>query len=154
LREINPVHLNRANTLLWVSPARVGPWRASLAHGGKFVNGSVSPQPNDPDWIRLLDAEAKLEAEIAAEEAAARSRVAAARAAAAAAVPDPEALAALSAAREQAANELLRSELVRIAAEAEGSVRALRAAPDSLIEALAHRALDAVLVEELLAEQR
>ncbi|MGZ5249991.1 MAG: hypothetical protein ACXWIQ_06950 [Caldimonas sp.] len=118
------------------------------------MNGKVLPQANDLDWTRLLDAEAKLEAEIAAEEAAARSRVDAARAAAAAAAPDPKALAALSAGREQAANESLQSELAGIAANAESAVRALRAAPDPLIEALAHRVLDAVLAEVLPAEQR
>jgi hypothetical protein len=111
-------------------------------------------QPTEPDWTRLLDAEAKLGTEIAAAEAAARTRVVAARAAAAAAVPDPQALAALSAARELAALDRQHSELTRVAAEADNAVRALSGAPDSLIDALAQRALDAVLNDALAAQRR
>jgi hypothetical protein len=122
--------------------------------GGKFVKGSVSPQSNDPDWTRLLDAEAKLEAEISAEEERARVRVAAARAAAASAVPDPQALAELSAAREQADAQAQRSELARMAAEADATVRALQAAPGSLIDALARQAVDTVLTEAPPAGRR
>ena len=117
------------------------------------MNGSVLPQPADPDWARLLDAEAKLETEISAEEELARVRVAAARAAASA-VPDPQTLAELSAAREQADAESQRSALARMGAEADATVRALQAAPDSLVDALARKAVDAVLTEALAAGRR
>ena len=113
------------------------------------MKGRVLLQPNELDWARLLDVEATLGAEIAAAEEAARTRVATARAAAAAAVPDPQALAALSVAREQAALEQQHSELARLAADADNAVRALSGAPDRLIDALAQRTLDAVLTEVL-----
>jgi hypothetical protein len=118
------------------------------------MKGRVLPQLDEPEWARLLDAEARLGAEIAAAEEAARVRVAAARAAAAVAMPDPQTLAALSAARAQAAIEKQRSELARVAAEADNAVRALRGAPDTLIDALAQRALDAVLTDALAAQRR
>lgn len=111
-------------------------------------------QPDEPGWKRLLDAEARLGAEIVAAEEVARTRVADARAAAAAAVPDPQVLAALSAAREQAAIERHRGELARVAAAADDTVRALSGVPDSLIDALAQRALDAVLTDALAAQSR
>jgi len=118
------------------------------------VKDRVLLQANEPDWTGLLDAEARLGAEISAAEEAARVRVAAARAAAEASVPDPQALAALSAAREQAALVRQHSELARIAAAADSAVRPLKGAPESLIDALAQRALDAVLTDALAAQRR
>ncbi len=118
------------------------------------MKAGVVPPSIEPDWTRLLDTEAELGAQIAAEASAARARIEAARAAAAAAVPDPEALAALSAANERAATERQRSELARIAAEADAAVAALEGAPDSLLDALAHFALDAALTDALPAQRR
>ena len=69
---------------------------------GEPLKAGVLPPSIEPDWTRLLDSEAELGAQIAAEVSAAQARIEAARAAAAAAVPDTEALAALSAAQEQA----------------------------------------------------
>lgn len=117
------------------------------------MKGKVPPQPNDPNWAGLLDAEGKLEAEIAAAARDARARVANARAAAASALPDPEALAALAMAQEQADIERQRSELAHIVEEADTTVRALTQAPDSLIDALAQLALGAVLADKLPAER-
>jgi hypothetical protein len=93
------------------------------------VKGRVLLQPNELDWARLLEVEATLGAEIAAAEDVARIQVATARTAAVAAVPDPQALAALSVAREQAALERQRSELARLAADADNAVRALSDVP-------------------------
>jgi hypothetical protein len=115
------------------------------------VQGKVLPQRNDPNWAGLLDAERKLEAEIAVAEADARARVANARAAAAAAAPDPEALAALAAAQEQAAIARQRRELAGLAETADARVRALTGAPESLVDALAQLALGAVLADKLPA---
>jgi hypothetical protein len=118
------------------------------------VKAGVLPPSNELDWARLLDTEAELGARIAAEERAAQARVAVARAAASAAVPDPTALAARSAANEQTAIERHRSELARVAAESEATVRTLQGAPDSLIDALAQFALDAALTDALPAQRR
>ncbi len=116
--------------------------------------GEDLTQPKDADWARLLDAEAKLEAEIAAAEEGARSRVAAARAAAAAAVADPQCLATMSAARERAAVERQRSELARIAADASAAAGALQAVPESMIDGLARRVFDVILSDVLPAQWR
>lgn len=118
------------------------------------MNGKLRPQPNDPDWKRLLEAEQRLEAEIVAAEAEARERVAQAREAALAAVPDPQAMAALAAAQEQADSDRHRAEIARIDAQAETTVRALTDAPDALIDALAQLALGAALTDQPLAENR
>jgi hypothetical protein len=103
------------------------------------VKGRVLLQPNELDWAGLLEVEATLGAEITAAEDAARIQVATARTAAAAAVPDPQALAALSVAREQAPLERQRSGLARLAADADNAVRALSDVPARLIDALARR---------------
>jgi hypothetical protein len=121
---------------------------------GESVKGRELLHANELDWTRLLDVEARLGAEIVAAEEAARVRVSAARAVAAVAAPDPQALAELSAAREQAAIAQQRNALARIAAQAGSAVRALSGAPDSLIDALARRALDAVLTDTLAAQRR
>ena len=118
------------------------------------MNGKVPPPSRDPDWARLLEAERKLEAQIAAAQADARTRVAQARAAAAAAAPDPGALAELAATQEQADIEQHRAELARIAGQADTTVRALTDAPASLIEALAQLALGALLTDGLAVERR
>lgn len=118
------------------------------------MKAGVLPPSNEPDWTRLLDTEASLGAQIAAEERAAGERVAAARAAAAAAVPDPAALAARCAANEQAATERQRSELARIAVEADAAVRTLQQAPEALSDALAQFALDAALTDARPAQRR
>jgi len=122
--------------------------------GDNAVMGQVQPLPNDPDWACLLDAERRLEAQIAAAQADARERLAQARAAAAAALPDPAALAALADAQELADRERQRRELARIAEQADATVGALTEAPDALIDALAQLALDAVLTDQLAAAQR
>ncbi len=118
------------------------------------MNGKLRPPPNDPDWSRLLDAERRLEAEIAAARTESRERVAQARRTAASAVPDARALAALAAVQEQADMERYRGELAQIAEQADARVRALAQVPDSLIDALARVALDAVLTDRLPAQQR
>jgi len=125
-----------------------------LPTGGKAMNGKVRPPPNDPDWSRLLDAERRLEAEIAAAQSEARERVAQARRTAASAVPDARALAAMAAAQEQVDRERHRGELAHIAERADAKVHALTLAPDSLIDTLARLALDAVLTDRLPAQQR
>jgi hypothetical protein len=116
------------------------------------MKGNVQQQPNDPDWARLLDAEQRLEAEIAAAQADAQERLARARAAAAA--PDPDTLAALAAEQEAADIERHRGELARISDQAETHERALAEAPDSLIDVLAQLALGAALTDRLVAVQR
>jgi hypothetical protein len=118
------------------------------------VNGKSQPRPNDTVWTHLLDVERKLEAGIAAAQADARARVAQTRAAAESAVPDAQALAALAAAEEQADIDRHRSELARIAEDADSGVRALTEAPGSLIDALAQFALGAVLADAPPAERR
>lgn len=118
------------------------------------MKGKVLPQPNDPNWGRLLDTEQELEAKIATAEADGRVLVAQARAAAASKVLDPAASAALAAAQEQADVERHRGEFARIAEGAETTVRAVTAASDSLIDALARLALGAVLADRLPAERR
>ncbi len=117
------------------------------------MNGKVQSHRTDPDWDRLLDTEARLEAEITAAEAEARERIARARAAAASALPDPDALAALLAAEERNAVERHRTELARIDEDARVAVERLADAPQSLIDGLAQLALDAVLGEGLAAER-
>jgi hypothetical protein len=116
------------------------------------MTGKVRPLPADPDWDRLLDAERRLEAELAAAHAEAVERVAQARSASAA--PDPAALAAMAEAQEQADAERQRDALAEVAARAEARVRILTQAPDTLIDALAHRVLAAALADELPAEWR
>jgi hypothetical protein len=118
------------------------------------MNGKVRPQPNDPDWVRLLDAERRLETEITAAQADARARVAQARLTAASAVPDVVDMAALAAAQEQADSERHRGELARIAEQSDTKVHALTEAPASVIDALAQLALDAALTDRLPTEQR
>jgi len=118
------------------------------------MNGKFRAPPSDPDWSRLLDAERRLEAEIAAAQAEALERVAQARSTAASAVPDAGALAALAAAQEQADRERHRGELAQIAERADARVHALTQAADSLIDTLARLALDAVLSDRLPAQQR
>jgi hypothetical protein len=122
--------------------------------GGESVQGKDPPMPHDPTWDRLLDVERRLEAEIAAAEADASSRVAQARAACLSAAPDPQALAALAAAQEHADLERQRSELERIAADADAAVRTLATAPDALIDTLARVALDAAITGDETAVPR
>ncbi|HEX7440548.1 MAG TPA: hypothetical protein VF319_10685 [Caldimonas sp.] len=129
------------------------PCRCPPPIGGEPVKGKVPPQPNDPNWAGLLDAEESLEAQIALADRDARARVASARAAAASALPDPGALATLAMVQEQADIEGLRSELAHIAEEADRTARALTQAPESLIDALAQLALGAVLADKLPAER-
>ena len=117
------------------------------------MKGSVRPQAIDPDWARLLEAERKLEEEIAAAESDARARVAEARAAAASAAPEPAATARLAAAEEEADLRHQQSELARIAEEGDAVARAFAQAPESLVEELARIALAAVMTGELPAER-
>jgi hypothetical protein len=125
-----------------------------LPMGGEAMNGKLRAPPNDPEWSRLLDAERRLEAEIAAAQAEALERVAQARRIAALPVPDARAVAELAAAQEQADRERHRGELAHIAEQADARVHALTQAPDSLIDTLAGLALDAVLSDRLPAQQR
>ena len=112
------------------------------------------PPAIDLDWARLLDAEQQLEADIAAAADLARQRVAQSRAAAGATVQDAGSLAALAAADEQADVARHRSALAHLAMQAERRVRALTQLPDTLIDALAQRALDAVLQDPAGAVRR
>jgi hypothetical protein len=134
--------------------SRIGASRPAVPLMGMPMTGKVRPLPADPDWDRLLDAERRLEAELAAAHAEAQQRVARARAASAAAVPDAVAVAALAAAQEQADTERQRDALDRMAAQADARVRVLAEAPQALIDALAQLALAAALAEELAPEWR
>ena len=118
------------------------------------MQGKVRPQTIEPDWARLLEAERKLEEEIAAAESDARARVAQARATAASAVPESAATARLAAAEEEADLEQQQSELARIAEEGDAAARAFAQAPESLVEELARIALAAAMTGELPAERR
>ena len=118
------------------------------------MNGKVRQRPQDTDWARLLDAERALEAQIAAAQTDARQRVAQARAAAAAATPDAVAMASLATEQQQVDTDQQRGELAHIAEQADTAARALAQAPDSLVDALACLALDAVLSDKPAAERR
>lgn len=107
------------------------------------MKAKLQPPGNDPDWVRLLDAEHRLQAEIVAAQAEVRHRVEQARTAAARAAPDPEALARLAAEQQQADTARQRSELERLTQDADNTVRALTRAPESLIDTLARTALAA-----------
>lgn len=132
--------------------ARSG-FHALLPIGGKAMNGKVQPQPNEADWACLLDAERKLEAQIAAAQADAKRRVAQASVAAAAAAPDPAALAALADAQAQADIEQQRSELARLTEQADTRVQALQQTSPAQIDVLAQLALGAVLADKLQADR-
>jgi hypothetical protein len=118
------------------------------------VNRSAIRQGNDVDWTAVLDIERQLEARIADEKARAQGRVQAARAAAAAAEVDPQALAQQAALREQHALQAQRSLIDGITARADAAAAALRAVPEATVDALARRAVDAVLAELLAAGPR
>lgn len=114
----------------------------------------LQPPGNDPDWVRLLDAEHRLQAEIVAAQAQARHRVEQARAAAARAAPDPAALARLAAEQQQADTARQRSELERIEQGADSTVHALTRVPDALVDTLARTALAAAWSDATATGQR
>ena len=118
------------------------------------MKAKLQPPGNDPDWACLLDAERRLQAEIVAAQADARHRVEQARAATARAAPDPAALARLAAQQQQADTTRQRSELERIAQDADNTVRALTRAPESLIDTLARTALAAAWCDVAATERR
>ena len=118
------------------------------------MKAKLQPPGNDPDWACLLDAERRLQAEIVAAQADARHRVDQARAAAARAAPDPAALATLVAQQQQADTARQRSELERLAKDADDTVRALTRVPESLIDTLARTALAAAWADVAAAGRR
>lgn len=112
------------------------------------------PAGDAPDWARLVDAEHRLEAEIAAAQADAQARLQQARSAATRALPDPAVLAEMAAQQQQADTERHRSELERLDQDAERAVRVLTQAPDPLIDTLARAALDAAWSNDAPPERR
>ncbi|MDP1649710.1 MAG: hypothetical protein Q8M01_16125 [Rubrivivax sp.] len=113
------------------------------------MKAKLPPAGDAPDWARLVDAEHRLEAEIAAAQADAQARSAAARA-----LPDPAVLAEIAAQQQQADTERHRSELERLDQDAERAVRVLTQAQDPLIDTLARAALDAAWSNDAPPERR